>query len=474
MKVLWTDKHIAEATGGHVYSSWVVGRVVIDSRQVQEGDLFIAIKGEHHDGHAYVAQAFEKGAAAAVVQYMPPNVSDSSKLVSVADTTKALVDIARFARDRSRARVVAVTGSVGKTGAKDGLAIVLAGMGKIHMTAGNLNNHFGVPLTLANLPDNANYAVIEMGMNHAGEIRELTKLARPHVAVITAVQPAHMEFFDSVEAVADAKIEIAEGLVEHGALVLPADSPFCGRMKARAAELGIERVFTFGEAAGADYRLMMYRIQHQASEVHAMMRDVPFSFRLGAIGYHWGVASLAIMAAVNILGGDLKKAAQAIAYVKEPAGRGRISTVKLPAGGSIVVIDDSYNASPAAMSAAFAKLRDVFDMNGAEGRMVAILGDMLELGDESVERHKVVADDVLGRGVEVVFCAGSLMRHLHDALPQTMEKFWAADAPSLWGMVRSRLRDGDTVLIKGSHGSKIYELAHHVLNLEKEVMSDAV
>ncbi len=474
MKVLWTDKHIAEATGGVVYSSWQVGRVVIDSRHVQEGDLFVAVKGEHHDGHAYVAQAFERGAAAAVIQYMPPHVQDTSRLVTVPDTLKALEDIARYARARSRARVIAVTGSVGKTGTKDGLAIMLAGMGKIHVTAGNLNNHIGVPLTLANLPEHTNYAVIEMGMNHAGEIRTLTKMVRPHVAVITSVQPAHMEFFDSVEAVADAKMEIAEGLVEHGALILPADSAYYSRMKSRAAELGIERVYSFGEEGHADFRLMMYRLQHGASEVHAMLRGRPFAYRFGAIGYHWGIASLAMMGVIDVLGADLKKAEMALPYFREPIGRGRISKVTLPQAGICTMIDDSYNASPAAMRAAFIKLRDVYDMNGAQGRMVAVLGDMLELGVDADKCHQEIADDILGRGVHVALLAGKHMKSLYDILPREVEKYWAVDAASLLPLVRLHLADGDTVLIKGSHGSHMYELATALSNPIKEVVSDAV
>jgi UDP-N-acetylmuramoyl-tripeptide--D-alanyl-D-alanine ligase len=476
MRVLWTDAQLREATGGITYSTWQAGRVVIDSRTVQEGDLFVAIRGQHRDGHAYVAQALAKGAAAAIIQYMPPDVESTAKLVTVPDTTKALWDLAIHARARCHAKVIAITGSVGKTGTKDGLAVVLAGLGKIHVTTGNLNNHYGVPLTLANMPENTQYAIIEMGMNHAGEIRALTKLVRPHVAVITAIQPAHMEFFDSVEQVSDAKVEIAEGLEPYGTLLLPADSNYFSRMKQRAHDVGVEKILGFGEAADADYRLMMYRIRKGASEVHAMVAGRPVSFKLGAIGYHWGVLSLAIAAVVDVLRGDWNKAVLAFPYVREPAGRGRLSQLSLAGQRTVMLVDDSYNASPAAMRAGFAKLRDVFDMMGAQGRMVAVLGDMLELGADGPAQHVDLAEQLVGKEVELVVCVGALMRHLYDALPAdgALQKLWVADAKAALPLLLRELADGDTVLVKGSHGSHLYQLVEALCAQAQEKVADAV
>jgi UDP-N-acetylmuramoyl-tripeptide--D-alanyl-D-alanine ligase len=474
MKILWTDKSASEATKGHVFSSWEAGRVVIDSRQVREGDLFVAIRGEHQDGHAYVLQALAKGAVAAVVSYIPQGVADKSRLLIVRDTMKALEDLAIYARNRSLARIVGVTGSIGKTSTKDALALVLSAQGKTHITVGNLNNHFGVPLTLANLPRHAKYAVVEMGMNHAGEIRALTKMVRPHVAMITSIQPAHLEFFASVEAISDAKMEIAEGLEPNGTLILPADSPYIGRMRTRAAQLEIHKVRSFGESVNAEYRMQMYRLHRGHSEVSALVKHKPYIYQLKAIGYHWASLTLGVIAVADALSCDLVKVAQAIKYFQEPEGRGRIHKLPSPRGGMLRIIDDSYNASPVAMQAALLKLRDVYDMNQERGRMIAVLGDMLELGADAAAQHVQLVDVLLAYGMHQVFLTGSLMRHLYEALPEEMEKFWAPDALSLLPMLKSRLREDDCVLIKGSHGSHVYQLAGALLTSKQEVISDAL
>ena len=474
MKIIWTDKTAAEATHGHVFGAWAVGRVVIDSRQVREGDLFVAIRGEHQDGHIYVQQALAKGAAAAMVSYIPQGVHDQSRLLIVRDTMKALEDLAVFSRARSYARVIGVTGSIGKTSTKDALALVLSAQGKTHVTAGNYNNHFGVPLTLANLPMHAKYAVIEMGMNHAGEIRALTKMVRPHIAIITGVQPAHMEFFASVEAIADAKMEIAEGLEDNGVLILPADSSFIHRMRSRAVQLGIHKIRSFGESTNAEYRMQMYRLQRGMSEVSALVKHKPYAYQLKAIGYHWAALTLGVVAVADALNCDLAKVTLAIKHFQEPEGRGRTHKIASPRGGFMRIIDDSYNASPVAMMAALLKLRDVYDMNQERGRMIAVLGDMLELGEDAVQRHVELREAIQAYGIHQVFLSGELMQHLYHALPDDMEKHWAPDALMLLSMLKSRLREDDCVLIKGSHGSHMYQLASALLTSKQEVDSDAV
>lgn len=473
MKILWTDKTAALATAGHVNGTWAVGRVVIDSREVRAGDLFVAIKGEKHDGHVFVAQALAKGAAAAMVTYVPDGVTDISRLIIVRDTMKGLEDLAVYARARTHARVIGITGSIGKTSTKEALALALIVAGKVHVTSGNLNNHIGVPLTLANLPEHAKYAIIEMGMNHAGEIRALTKLVRPHIALITSIHAAHMEFFASVEAIADAKMEIAEGLEEGGALVLPADSPYFNRMKQKAHHLGVSKILSFGESTHADYRMQMYRLQHGMSEVSALLKQKPFVYQFKAIGYHWASLTLGVMAIADILYCDMVKIVKSIRHFQEPQGRGRLHKVSF-ARGHICVIDDSYNASPTAMQAALLKLRDIYDMNQERGRMIAVLGDMLELGDEAVSAHIQLKDILVNFGVHQVFMAGSLMKHLYDALPDSVEKFWCPDVFSLMPVIKSHLREEDCMLIKGSHGSQMYQLANVFLTSKQGMVSDAI
>jgi UDP-N-acetylmuramoyl-tripeptide--D-alanyl-D-alanine ligase len=462
MKILWTHNTVVEATKGQAFGEWAAARVVIDSRQVREGDLFVAIKGEHVDGHQFVLQAMARGAVAAIVSEIPSDVPEKHKLLLVRDTMQALVDLGLFARSRTYARVIGVTGSVGKTSTKDALALVLSSLGKTHLTHGNLNNHIGVPLTLANLPMHAKYAIIEMGMNHAGEIRALTRMVRPHIAMITSVQAAHMEFFPSVEAIADAKMEIAEGLEPNGVLILPADSTYISRMRAQAYALGIHKVRSFGESKDAEYRLQMYRLHQGMSEVSALVRQKPYIYQFKAIGYHWASLTLGVIAVVDALHCDLAKAALAIHLFEEPKGRGALQ--KVPHGyGMIRVIDDSYNASPVSMHAALLKLRDIYDMHHERGRMVAVLGDMLELGHDAPALHAALADIISAFGIEHVFLAGALMKHLYDALPDAVHKYWAPDVISLHPALNSYLLEDDCVLIKGSHGSHMYQLADAIL-----------
>lgn len=455
--VLWTAAEAAAATGGACAGDWRATGVSIDSRTVRAGDLFIALKGPNFDGHAFAAAALVKGAVAAVVADTPAGAIDEARLLRVADTMAALTGLARAARSRSRAKVIAVTGSVGKTGTKEMLRLCLAAQGRTHATEGNLNNHWGLPLTLARLPREAKYAVLEMGMNHAGELTPLSALARPDVAVITTVEAVHSAHFASVEAIADAKAEIFAGLAGGGVAVVNGDSPYFGRL---AAAAGGARVVSFGESPGADVRLLAYRATGTGGAVSAALDGHTMSYTVGAAGRHWALNSLAVLAAVRAAGADPLIAAAALNGMRAPKGRGAAHAVRLGAE-TFTVIDESYNASPASVRAAFAVL-------GASpgARRVAVLGDMLELGADSAARHAALADAVTAAGVDLLYTCGGGMRHLFDAVAQPLRGGHAANSEDLKPMVVGSVRAGDVVMVKGSAGSRMGVVVDALLALD--------
>ena len=366
----------------------------------------------------------------------------------------ALNDLARAARARSAARIVAVTGSVGKTGTKEALRLVLGKQGETHASAGtSYNNHWGVPLSLALLPRSAQFGVFEIGMNHAGEITPLTRLVRPHVAIITTIAPVHLEFFGTLEAIADAKAEIFLGLEPGGTAVLNADNAQFGHLKAAAARAGVARIVSFGEKNDADARLIKVSLQAETSTVQARILSHDVTYKLGAPGRHVVDNSLGVLAAAELLGADLALAALALAELKPPVGRGERSTLPAP-GGSVLLIDESYNANPASMRAALALLGQV-PMQGM-GRRIAVLGDMLELGPEGPAHCMPDSPSRWGRNaIDRVFCAGPLMKSLWDALPSERRGAYAETAAALEGEVVGAIAAGDAVMVKGSLGSRM-------------------
>jgi UDP-N-acetylmuramoyl-tripeptide--D-alanyl-D-alanine ligase len=451
---MWTDKTAAQATQGKTQGMWQAMRVEIDSRRIKPGDLFIALKGENFDGHDFVKDAFAKGAAAAVVS----RPLKDSPLLIVPDTLKALEGLGKFARKRTKAKVVGITGSVGKTSAKEMLRLMLSAHGKVFATNGNYNNHIGTPLNLANLPMDCDFAVFEMGMNHAGEIAHLTCMVEPQVAAITNVEVVHLEFFDSIDGIARAKSEIFDGMIAGGTAILNADSPQLAVMKNEAVKRGIKNIVTFGETENADCRLFGYGTTPTGCEVTASIHGKTIHYTLAAIGRHWALTSVMTLAITHALGLDDIKTAKALASFSELEGRGRISQI-----GDATLIDDSYNASPSAMKAAFAKANEVWRAGGKKGRKLAALGDMLELGGESQKLHTALVPELQAQQFDVVFTAGAMMKHLHDALPSAMRAGHAAHAKDLTPLILKELRAGDILLVKGSHGSKMYEVAKTLL-----------
>jgi len=453
-RALWTVDALAAAMratrAGRLPAS--LSGLSIDTRTVGRGEAFFAIKGENRDGHDFVSAALEAGAGLAVVAAdkrakFPPD----APLLVVPDVLAALVDLARAARARSQARIVAVTGSVGKTGTKDALQLVFAREGETHASTASYNNHWGVPLSLARMPQSARFGVFEIGMNHAGEITPLTRLVRPHVAIVTTVEPAHLEYFGSVEAIADAKAEIFLGLELDGVAVINQDNPQFERLK-RAAEAAGARVVTFGTRVDADARLIEASFKPDCSTVRANILGADVTYKLGAPGRHVVMNSLAVLAAASLVGADLAVAALALVSLAAPVGRGRRATLALP-GGDAILIDESYNANPASMRAALALLGQT-PVAGA-GRRIAVMGDMLELGTHGPDLHRALAEPIIAHAVDLVFCAGPLMHDLWQALPSERRGAYAETAAALEPRVVAAVRAGDAVMIKGSLGSRM-------------------
>jgi UDP-N-acetylmuramoyl-tripeptide--D-alanyl-D-alanine ligase len=454
-RVLWTVEAMAAAIGAEREGALPqsVPGISIDSRTLAAGEAFFAIQGDHRDGHDFVAAALAAKAGLAVVaadrrSELPQDVP----LLVVPDVLAALRALAAAARARLQGKVIGVTGSVGKTGTKEALRLALSQDGETHASAASYNNHWGVPLSLARCPASARYAVLEMGMNHAGEIEPLSRLARPHVAIITTVAPVHLEFFGSLAKIADAKAEIFLGLEAGGAAVINRDNSQFARLKRRAKEAGVARIVSFGEHEQADARLIKCALHPGCSAVQADILGTELTYKIGAPGRHLVHNSLAVLAAAVLVGADLALAALALADFKPASGRGAAFEIDLP-GGPATVIDESYNANPASMAAALALLgqRPV----GARGRRIAVLGDMLELGPRGRALHRGLLAPVDANAIDLVFCCGPLMRALWRALPASRRGGYAEDSAALEPQVLSAVGAGDVVMVKGSLGSRM-------------------
>lgn len=452
---LWTVARMAEAmraeSAGPLPAT--ISGLSIDSRTVGRGEAFFAIAGEQRDGHDFVGAALEKGAGVAVVAAEKrAALPAGGPLLVVDDTFEALRDLGVASRARSDAKIVAVTGSVGKTSTKEALRLALRADGETHASAASFNNHLGVPLSVARMPETARFGVFEIGMNHAGEITPLTRLVRPHVAIVTAVEPVHLEFFDSVAGIADAKAEIFLGVEPGGAAILNRDNPFYQRLKRRATQLGVANIVSFGEHARAQARLLKCALHPDGSTVEASILGETLAYRIGAPGRHLVMNSLCVLAAARLVGADLALAALALAHQTPPPGRGARATLETPSG-AITLIDESYNANPSSMRAALALVGQT--PVGPHGRRIAVLGDMLELGAAGPDLHRALARPVAECGVDLVFCAGPLMAELWEALPANRRGAYAASAEELEAELVGAFRAGDAVMVKGSFGSRM-------------------
>ncbi len=454
MMALWTQSELQDAFAADPSGPLrgIVTGVSIDTRTLRPGDLFFAIKGETHDGHDFVARAFDAGAAAAVVERgRVASLAALGPVYATGDTLNAMERLAVASRSRSKARIVAVTGSVGKTTAKEMLRASLSASGSTHASRASYNNHWGVPLTLAGMPANARFGVFEIGMNHAGEIEPLVRMVRPDVALITTIAPVHVEHLGSIEAIADAKAEIFLGLEPEGAAVLNRDAPQFERL-AGAARARRKRTLTFGASEDCDAQIMEAIDTERGSRVRARFFDRDLSFDLGAPGLHMAENAVGALLAANVLGADIDRCASALADFSAQKGRGERISIPTP-DGSVTIIDESYNANPASMRAALALLGAA--RPGPNGRRIAVIGDMLELGADGAAMHAQLADDLKSNGVDLLFGAGPLTRALFEAAPASMRAAWTEQSSELTPEIARALRNGDVAMIKGSNASRM-------------------
>ncbi len=455
MTPLWTIDAIASAMSAErsgMLPQSIFG-LSIDTRTIAPGDAFFAIQGDNRDGHQFVSAALAAKAGIAVIAAdRRGDFAADTPLLVVRDVLQGLRDLAAAARARTQAKIIAVTGSVGKTGTKEALRLALSKDGETHASVASYNNHWGVPLSLARCPASARYVVLEMGMNHAGEIEPLSRLARPHVAVITTIAPVHLEFFGSLNKIADAKAEIFLGVQPGGAAVINRDIPQFAQLKRLAQAAGVERVVSFGEHAQSDAGLIKCSLHPKCSTVQADILGTELTYKIGAPGKHLVRNSLAVLATAELVGADLALAALALSEFTAPSGRGAPIEID-PPGGSALLIDESYNANPVSVDAALALLGQT--PVGPRGRRIAVLGDMLELGSKGKTLHRGLAAPITANAIDLVFCCGPLMQSLWQALPASQRGGYAEDSAALEAQVLPAIRGGDVIMVKGSLGSRM-------------------
>ncbi|MCG5246792.1 UDP-N-acetylmuramoylalanyl-D-glutamyl-2,6-diaminopimelate--D-alanyl-D-alanine ligase [Methylorubrum extorquens] len=463
---LWTPAALEAATGGRLIGApRAVTGASIDTRSLEPGDLFFAIRGEARDGHDFVRAALEKGAGAAVVaEARAKEFEGVGPVLAVpGEGDDPVLDAMRrlglAARARTGAAIVAVTGSVGKTGTKEALRHVLSAQGATHASVASYNNHWGVPLTLTRMPEDTRFGVFEIGMNHGAEILPLTAMVRPDVALITTVEPVHIEHFRSLSAIADAKGEIFSGLKPGGVAVINRDNPNYERLLAHAQASRAGRVITFGEHEAADVHAHRILTRPDVSVVDATVMGVPVTYQLGTPGRHVAMNSLGVLACIHALGADLARAALSLASLKPPVGRGERTALRM-GDGEAFLVDESYNANPASIRAALATLAGID--TGAKGRRIAVLGDMKELGATGEALHRELADAVAANGIDLVFAVGPLMAHLFEALPMSVRGTAAPTAEGVTDAVLATLRPGDAVMVKGSNSMRMVRIVEAV------------
>jgi len=456
---LWTSDEAAAATGGRAVGDWACNGVSIDTRTLEPGDLFVALK-DVRDGHEFVAQALEKGAAAALISRIPDGVAEDTPLLIVDDVLAGLEALGRAARARTAAKVAAVTGSVGKTSTKEMLLAMLSDQGRTHASVASYNNHWGVPLTLARMPKDTEFAIIEIGMNHPGEIAPLARMAEPDVAMVTTVAAAHLEAFENVAGIAVEKASIFEGVKPGGVAVINADIEHAAILMAKAVDRRL-RELEFGEH-GFQFKLLDVNVQDDTTVVQADADGTPLLFKIATQGRHFAMNGLGALAVVQALGGDLALAAQSLGRWSPYKGRGvreRILLDPVETHLALDLIDDSYNANPTSMAASLEVLAAAAVTNDigrlSKGRRIAFLGDMKELGDDAEALHAGLAHLESMKNIDMVHCVGPLMRALYEALPEHQRGAWTETSDEMVAGLRQKLDSGDVVLAKGSLSMKL-------------------
>lgn len=466
---LWTSEELATICNGRLtQEGWAANSVSIDSRTMEDGALFVALKGDNFDGHDFVKAALEGGASAALVDHVPEDVEDNAALIVVDNTFIALQEIGRAARHRSKAKIIAVTGSVGKTGTKEMLAAAFGALGKTHASKSSHNNHLGVPLSLANMAVDTEYGIFEIGMNHAGEIAALTQQVKPDIAIITTIEPVHIENFDSVEGIALAKAEIFESMDASGVAILNRDNNHFGALAAQAKTFGVRSIYGFGESGESDIRLTGCILAANGTRVEADVMGESVAFTLQIAGQHIAMNALSVLGAVKAAGGTVSLAAKALERVAPVSGRGNREAVHIgDPKNPVTLIDESYNASPTSMTAAFRVLAMIDPGHG--GRRVAILGDMLELGADGPQLHAGLSLPARMANIDLVYTCGPLMKNLHEALPANQRGAHKDNSKDMATIVPDVMIPGDVVMVKGSNGSKMSVVVEAVRDLSKNV-----
>jgi UDP-N-acetylmuramoyl-tripeptide--D-alanyl-D-alanine ligase len=471
-EALWTIQELLAATGGRLHGTVKkpLTAVSIDSRSIAEGDVFVAIRGERHDGHDFVAPALAAGAGLAVVSRVTPEMLAAGPVLEVSgDPLRGLENMGRAARARCQGQIVAVTGSVGKTSTKEMLRTALTASGATHASAASFNNHWGVPLTLARMPRETAFGVFEIGMNHAGEITPLVAMVQPHVAIVTTIAASHLGNFPSLDAIADAKAEIFTGLVPGGHAVISRDTPYFDRLAAAARHCGVDAIVSFGKHPESDVRLQQAALHETCCCITASVMGETIIYKLGLSGEHMALNSLAVLAAAKLTGADLARAALALAAARPAKGRGVRETLAI-AGGELLLIDESYNANPASVAAALALLGSA--RPGKRGRRIAVLGDMLELGARSSELHAGLLAPLNDARVDLVFASGPHMASLWSGIEPEKRGAYAESSEGLREALLGSLRPGDVIMIKGSLGSRMGPLAEAVRSAHPPVVKD--
>jgi UDP-N-acetylmuramoyl-tripeptide--D-alanyl-D-alanine ligase len=455
MTYLWSHEELCRGLGATLVGTPPVGLtgMSIDTRMLEKGNVFFALQGENRDGHAFVEAALKAGAGAAVVTSANvENLQSHGPLYVVDDVLKAMENLGRASRARMQGRVLAVTGSVGKTSTKEALRHVFSRQGETHASVASYNNHWGVPLTLARMPQTTQFGIFEIGMNHPFEILPLVQMVRPHAAIVTTVAPVHLEHFKSISAIADAKGEIFSGLMSGGTAIINRDNDQFDRLKAHAMSSPAGRIVSFGEHESSDVRLIKLILKSDMSILAARVLGKDVNLQVGAPGKHMAMNALAVMAASVALGGDLALTALALADLTAGSGRGQRTELLAP-GGNFTLLDESYNANPASMKASIALLSQL--PVGARGRRIVVLGDMLELGPKGPEMHAELAEAIDENAIDLVFCSGPLMQNLWEALPKNKRRHYATTSAELQPLILDEMRAGDAVMIKGSLGSRM-------------------
>jgi UDP-N-acetylmuramoyl-tripeptide--D-alanyl-D-alanine ligase len=458
LKPIWDSKSLSEALSMEIPSGLIINSVSIDSRTIATGAMFIGIKGETHNGNLFAIDALKKGAAICIVDENIPGLDEyMGHVVMVENSLEALRKLAIYARNRTRAKIIGVTGSVGKTSTKEILKVALASQGEVYASEGNLNNHFGLPLCLANMHEDLDYGIFELGMNHTGEMRELTNIVRPDIAIITTIEAVHLEFFSSVSAIAEAKAEIFESMAEGAVAIINYDNPYHLILAEKAKHYKL-KVISFGSGEKLDFILESYKPENESANVVIDAKGKIIEYTLHVVGKQHALNSVAALAAVSLLGADVEFAAQkGLNKFRLQSGRGQIKhNNKL----DITIIDDTYNASPASVKAAL----DTLGNMKSKGRLLAVLGDMRELGERGKELHIELNDRIKANSIDKVFCVGDLMKNLFDVLPPDMRGCYTSNAKAMAEEILSYIEPGDIILVKGSRSIEMEKVINSLTN----------